>query len=116
MESRKVLIFVKDTPFGESDIREKLRLSIDITAGYKEHEINLVLIQDAVYLAKIPEETNGLGQFLKSFKLNNSRIYVDMDSMKLRNINFDSLSVPYLKLEREELMKLLVDSDMTISL
>lgn len=116
MESRKILVLTKDTPFGESDIREKLRLSVGITAGYKEHTVDFVLMDDAVYLIMLTDETPGISKFVKSFNFNKSRIFVDSDSLTLRNIDPDSVPGPFQLIDREKLGELLKESDLTISL
>ena len=116
MKSRNVLIFAKDSPFGESDVREKLRLSLGLSAGYKEHNVNLVLTGDAVYLVNVPEESSGILKFIKSFKYNNANIFVDTDSLSWRNLVVDSIPAPFKKLDRDNMSKLLKESDLTISL
>ena len=84
MKSRNVLIFAKDSPFGESDVREKLRLSLGLSAGYKEHTVNLVLTGDAVYLVNVPEETSGILKFIKSFNF----LFKFMSHTKFIDIDF----------------------------
>lgn len=116
MESKRILVLTKDTPFGESDIREKLRLSVGITAGYKEHTVDFVLMDDAVYLVMITDGTPGVSMFVKSFSFNKSRIFVDSDSLTLRNIEPDSVPEPFRVIDRDKLGELMKESDLTISL
>lgn len=116
MESRRILVLSKDTPFGESDIREKLRLSVGITAGYKEHTVDFVLMDDAVYLIMVTGETPGIAKFVKSFSFNKSRIFIDSDSLTLRNIDPDSVPEPFKIIDRNKLSELMKESDLTISL
>ncbi len=116
MKSKKLLIMAGDSPVGDSDIMEKLRLTLGVTAGYREHKVDLVLFGDAVYLLQVPKDQAGLEKFFKSFQYNDFKIFVDSASAKTRNLKLDSPESPFKALEREELLKLLDGAEMTISL
>ena len=110
MKSKKILILARESPLGESDIFEKLRLTLGVTAAYKEHKVDLVLFDDAVYLMKIPDRSEGLEKFIKSFSLNDFNIFVDSNSARQRRVENNSLNTPFKSIERDELLNLLNES------
>lgn len=115
MQSKKILIISGSTPLGNGDIIEKLRLALGVTTGYKEHKASLVLLDDAVFFHTMPVEINQIGKFIKSFNFNNFDIYIDSESASQRSLNLD-FKPPFKKLDRNQLLKMLDECDITISI
>jgi sulfur relay (sulfurtransferase) DsrF/TusC family protein len=107
---------MKETPFGDGDVVERLRFTLGVTAGYYEHKADLVLVEDAVYFLKIPGNAGELSKFIKSFALNGFNIYVDTASLEERKIDEKLIVAPFVKLDRDKLPELLEQSDLVFSL
>ncbi|MCD4785488.1 MAG: DsrE family protein [Candidatus Eremiobacteraeota bacterium] len=115
MQSKKVLVIIKELSTGENELKAKLRLMLGISAGYKEHKVDMVLVEDAVYFTKILQGNKALEKYMKSFHYNDFNIFVDAESLKNRNIK-KPISEDFKTLNRDELKELLDQSDMTISI
>ncbi|MCE1246090.1 MAG: DsrE family protein [Firmicutes bacterium] len=116
MNSKKILIIMKETPFSGGDVTERLRFALGVTAGYYEHKADLFLVEDAVYLLKISGQSGEASRYLNSFKLNGFSIYVDLDSIRERKIDEKLIEAPFVKLERQKLPELMEQSDVVFSL
>lgn len=116
MNSKKILIIMKETPFGDGDVLERLRFTLGVTAGYYEHKADLVLVEDAVHLLRISGQSGDISRYIKSFVLNGFNIYVDLLSVQERKIDEKLVESPFLKLERQKLSELLEQSDVVFSL
>lgn len=115
MQSKKVLVIIKELSTGENELKAKLRMTLGISAGYKEHKMDLVLVEDAVYFVTVLQDNKALEKYMKSFHYNNFNVFVDAESLKNRNIN-RPIPENFKTLNRDELKELLDQSDITISI
>lgn len=116
MKSQKILMTLTDTPLGKSSIVEKLRAALGMSAGYKEHKINLVLTGDAVYLLRMQGGEDLLDKFIRTYELIDADLFIDEVSAKDRNVPLDEVPKPFKVINRDEIYKLLKESDLTASL
>jgi sulfur relay (sulfurtransferase) DsrF/TusC family protein len=116
MKSKKILININGTPLGHEFILEKIRTAVGISAGYKEHEVDILLAGDSVYFPLMPIEQGHLGKITRASQFNGLEFYVDLESLKERNVDPGKIKEPLKILGRDEILALCKNSDVVLSI
>ena len=118
MKSKKILVILSRTPFEGNSIKETFRTALGMTAGYLEHKVDLLLTKDAVFFLKQEKDKDMIDKFVKTFFLLDSKIHIDKDSLEEKGLKGDELDLkdPFVLTEREDILKLLQDSEITLCL
>lgn len=116
MKSKKILVVLSDAPMEETFIEDDLRTSLGMSAGYKDHQVDLLLTGNAVYLLNILQNHNLLQKFIKIFSLLDSTIYLDKKSIEEHNIDTGQIEKPFKLSTRDEIIKLMNKSGFVLSL
>jgi len=115
MQSKKVLVIIKELSAGENELKAKLRLTLGISAGYREHKVDMLLVEDAVYFVRVFKENKSLEKYMKSFQYNDFKVFLDGESLKNRNID-EKFTDGFKTINRDELRELFDQADMIISI
>jgi sulfur relay (sulfurtransferase) DsrF/TusC family protein len=115
MKSKRILITINETPLNQANIIENLRTSLGITAGYKEHQIDLLFTGDSTYFLLFLKEYDELAKYLKSLEFAEARLYFDEKSLIERNIDRNLAKEPYIILTRDEISDLFNNSSFNLS-
>lgn len=116
MNSKKILITLSEAPFGEKFIVENFRTALGVTAGYREHRVDLLFTGDAVFFVKMQDYDTLIKKFLNSFKLLGSNLYLDMKALQDRNINSSDVPEPFIVATRDEILDFYRYSSLNINL
>lgn len=116
MKSKNVLINVNGTPLGREFILEKIRTAVGISAGYKEHKVNVLLAGDSVYFPIMPTNQGQLGKMTRASKFNGLEFFVDKKSLDERKLDLEKIIDPFTIVSRDEIRVLCEKSDVVLSL
>jgi sulfur relay (sulfurtransferase) DsrF/TusC family protein len=114
--SKKIIISVSESPLGETFVNEALRTALGISAGCKEHKVDLLLYGDSVHMIRLPMADTYMGKLLRTLACQDSVIYLDKASLEERKLLLPSFPAPFAVIEREEIPALFRQADMNISL
>ena len=116
MESKKILVILSDTPLGKTYVDHVLRSVLGMSAGYKEHKVNILFTSDSVLFALMPTDQGQTAKMVKALKLLDASLYLDKKSLDERNIEQDLIEEPFRSVDRDSIMDLLRQSQLTISM
>ncbi len=107
-----ITFLIKVDPFSWKT-HEALRLAI---AGAITHEVNVIFVNDGVFaITKWDPERVMIGSFEKIFMsashLENIKFYVENESLKVRGLEFADFYTQATVINREDIKKILNDSD-----
>lgn len=94
MPMRKLLLIIRNAPYGTANVGEGLRAAIAL-AGM-DMDTTVVLMDDAVFAALKGQEAeaigmNSLGEVIESAKKYGAKPYVHSESLQQRSIDKDDL-------------------------
>lgn len=101
---------------GHEFILEKIRTAIGISAGYREHEVDILLIGDSVYFPIIPMGQGQLGKIARACEFNGLDFFVDEKSLKDRKIDPVKIKDPFKILSRDAIRELCNKSEVVLSI
>ncbi|MFP4496837.1 MAG: DsrE family protein [Vulcanimicrobiota bacterium] len=116
MKQKNILVLLMKEPYSNNTLIEELRTSMGVSAGYREHRINMVFTSDAVYALKLSENNEIFSRFLKAFSMLDSKIYIDKKAAEDRNISLENIPDFFMAVDRKKISELYQESDMNFSL
>lgn len=117
-ELKKIMFVFKKSPHGTIFPYEGLEVIL-LMAAY-EQDLSVVFIEDGVFVIKKGQDTSKIGikEFSKTFTVlpeyDVEKIYVERESLETRGLTADDMIIDVEVLGKEEILKLMQESDVLL--